>query len=90
MVIPRYTFTGNSLNMIEIMRGNEPIYDAIFTTGVNALLSTYIADSYIRQRISRNVNAFMLKEIPVPRDEAAIRRLGRMALPLFGGVERPR
>lgn len=44
-----------------------------------------IADFYIRQRIAKNVNAFILKDLPVPRDEKALRELGQLALPLYQG-----
>ena len=35
--------------------------------------------------MAKHVNAFILKELPVPRDEASLRLLGDLALPLFAG-----
>ena len=42
---------------------------------------------YIRLRIAKNVSAFILKSLPVPRDYAAVKELGRMAMPLYDGDE---
>lgn len=42
---------------------------------------------YIRQRIAKNVSAFILKMLPVPRDLSIIKELGRLSLPLFAGME---
>ena len=59
----------------------------MLVAGVNALLSSMVADFYIRLRIAKNVNAFILKSLPAPRDLALIEKLGRLALPLHSEDE---
>lgn len=86
-IVPRGTFCGNSLNQALVLDAGEPTTDAALLAGVNAIMSSYCADMYIRQRIAKNVSAFILKSLPVPRDIEAIKELGRMSLPLFAGME---
>lgn len=86
-VVPRGTFCGNSLNQALIMLGDEQTQDNTLIAGLNVILSSFCADMYIRQRIAKNVSAFILKTLPVPRDLELIRELGRLSLPLFAGME---
>ena len=44
------------------------------------------ADFYVRLRSAKNVSAFIVRSVPVPRDIPAIRKLGRLALPLYLGA----
>ena len=82
-ILPRGCFTGNSLNVIEVMGCDPKDYELI--SGVNAVLSSMTADFYIRQRIAKNVNAFILKDLPMPRDEKVLRELGQLAMSLYQG-----
>lgn len=82
-VLPRGCFTGNSLNVIEVMGCDPKDYELV--SGINAVLSSMVADFYIRQRIAKNVNAFILKDLPMPRDEKTLRELGQLAMPLYQG-----
>lgn len=85
-VLPRGTFVGNSLNLLELKsEGLEVDYPLV--SGVNVVLSSTAADFFIRQRIAKNVNAFMVKELPVPRDVERIRALGESALGLYSGPD---
>lgn len=84
-VLPRGSFAGNSLNMADIHGIMEDDYEAL--SGLNTVFSSTIADFTVRLRIAKNVNAFIVKGIPVPRDIQGIRRIGRMALPLYAGIE---
>lgn len=85
-VIPRGVFTGNSLNLIEILNSQrEVIVSPKTIAGLNAILSSMTADFYIRLRIAKNVNAFIVQSLPVPRDTKWIEELGELALPLFQG-----
>ena len=40
----------------------------------------------MRLRSAKNVSAFIVRSVPVPRDIPAIRKLGRLALPLYLGA----
>lgn len=82
-VLSRGCFTGNSLNVIEVMGCDPKDYELI--SGVNAVLSSMVADFYIRQRIAKNVNAFILKDLPMPRDEKTLHELGQLSMPLYQG-----
>lgn len=85
-VLPRGTFVGNSLNLLELKsEGLEVDYPLV--SGVNVVLSSTAADFFIRQRIAKNVNAFIVKELPVPRDVERIRSLGESALGLYSGPD---
>lgn len=87
-VLPRGSFTGNSLGLIEVQHKDEvQTENNVLVAGVNALLSSMVADFYIRLRIAKNVNAFILKSLPAPRDLALIEKLGRLALPLHSEDE---
>lgn len=85
-ILPRGTFVGNSLNLIEI-QGEQTEQDYPILSGLNVVMSSTVADFFIRQRIAKNVNAFMVKELPVPRDLEKIRELGQSALGLYSGLE---
>lgn len=87
-VIPRGSFTGNSLGLIEVQYSDAvEIDNNVLVAGVNALLSSMVADFYIRLRIAKNVNAFILKSLPAPRDLRLVERLGHLALPLHAEDE---
>ncbi len=86
-VVPRGTFCGNSLNQALVMLNQEKATDITLIAGLNAVFSSFCADMYIRQRIAKNVSAFILKMLPVPRDLSIIKELGRLSLPLFAGME---
>ena len=86
-ILPRGVFAGNTLNLAEIVLDSSPTLESEIISGINVIFSSFIADFFIRQRISRHVNAFILKSLPVPRDVEAIRELGRLALPLYCGEE---
>lgn len=82
-IVPRGVFTGNSLNMIEVSGIDKNDYSVL--SGINVVLSSTTADFYVRQRIAKHVSAFILKELPMPRDLEAIRELGELAMPLYEG-----
>ena len=82
-IIPRGVFTGNTLNLIEIFGIDQADNNAL--SGINAILSSMIADFYVRQRMAKHVSAFILVELPMPRDINAIRKIGNLALPLYEG-----
>ena len=85
-VLPRGAFTGNSLTVVDVLdQEGESISEPAIIAGVNALLSSVAADFYIRSRIAKNVNAFILRSLPAPRDYEWLQTLGRMSLPLFQG-----
>lgn len=84
-VLPRGVFTGNSLNVADIQGVAEDDYEVV--SGLNTVLSSTVADFSVRLRIAKNVNAFIIKGTPVPRDLDRIRRIGRMAMPLYTGME---
>lgn len=84
-VVPRGAFVGNTLNLVELKSGDAVVKDSVLIAGLCALLSSHVCDFYVRQRMAKHVNAFILKELPVPRDEASLRLLGDLALPLFAG-----
>ena len=87
MVIPRFVFTGNTLWMIDVILSELSTSDAVILSGVNAILSSFVPDYYIRLRMAKHVSAFILKETPVPDNIDTLRELGELALPLFAGVE---
>ncbi len=82
-VIPRGAFVGNTLNLIELQGDFVGDYEII--AALDAILSSTTPDFYVRQRMAKHVSAFILKELPLPRDLEAIREIGKMALPLFEG-----
>lgn len=84
-VLPRGSFVGNTLNLIEILIDGKPSRDNELTSGINAVLSSFIADFYVRQRMAKHVSAFILKALPLPRQTEVIRELGSMAMPLYQG-----
>ena len=81
-VLPPYVFTGNSLNVLRL-EGIE--ITASFVAGVMTVLTSFVLDYVIRQRVSTNINAFYIRELPFIRDEKTIDELGELALPLFTG-----
>ena len=85
-VVPRGTFCGNSLNQALVIYDNKQTTDFSLLAGIDVILSSFCADMYIRQRIAKNVSAFILKSLPIPRDLEVIKELGRMSLPLFAGM----
>lgn len=85
-ILPRGCFAGNSLRLIELVCDKE-IDHSIVLSGVNAILSSFICDFYIRQRIALHVSTFILRTLPVPRDLDVICQLGEMALPLYAGED---
>lgn len=82
-VLPRGCFVGNSLNLVELHGCDPKDYEII--SGISSLLSSMTADFYVRQRMAKHVSAFILKELPLPRDEETLRELGRLAMPLYQG-----
>lgn len=85
-ILPRGCFAGNSLRLIELVCDKENKH-FIVLSGLNAILSSFVCDFYIRQRIALNVSTFILKTLPVPRDLDVICQLGEMALPLYAGED---
>ena len=88
-VLPKGVFTGNTLSVLKLHCG-EDINEAdehCLISGLNVVLSSMTADFYVRQRIAKHVSAFILKNLPVPRDTVALKRLGAMAMPLYAGEE---
>ena len=86
-VIPRGVFCGNSLYEAQVYQDGQLSFDNALMSGINVVLSSFSADICIRIRGSMNVNAFMVKAVPVPRDVELIRSLGQMALPLYDSDE---
>lgn len=84
-VIPKGVFVGNSINLFNVDAGSLFSYKLL--SGINAVLSSMTADFYIRQRIAKNVNAFIVKDLPFPRELSEVERLGELALPLYSGHE---
>ncbi len=84
-VIPRAAFVGNTLNLIEVQ--GDLVNDYEIVAALDAILSSTVPDFYVRQRMAKHVSAFILKELPLPRDLEAIRGIGKMALPLFEGED---
>lgn len=62
------------------------VSDPELLSGLNVILSSLCADFYVRLRSAKNVSAFIVRSVPVPRDIPAIRKLGRLALPLYLGA----
>lgn len=85
-VIPPQVFCGNALNAAEIIFKGKTVSDPELLSGVNVILSSLCADFYVRLRSAKNVNAFIVRSVPVPRDIPAIMKLGRLALPLYLGA----
>ncbi len=93
-ILPRGVFTGNSLNLLEVhtQHSDNSECGATITgpeiiSGINMLLSSFCADFYVRQRMAKHVSAFILKELPCPRDLQVIKDLGKMALCLYIGED---
>ena len=86
-IIPRGRFTGNSLNFADTYIGSTNTDDSFILSGLNAIMSSMCADFYVRQRIAKNVNAFIVSSIPVPRRINELRELGEKAMPLYQGDE---
>lgn len=96
-IVPRGVFCGNALNQAMVHFGQKTVINGKLITnvtndyeiisGINVILSSFSADVYIRLRIAKNVSAFILKSLPVPRDYETIRELGRLAMPLYEGEE---
>lgn len=84
-VIPKGVFVGNSINLFSIYAGT--LYSYKLLSGINVVLSSMTADFYIRQRIAKNVNAFIVKDLPFPRELSEVECLGALALPLYSGHE---
>ena len=84
-VMPRGSFFGNSLNAIECINNGNSVTDYSIIAGVNVVLSSFVADFFIRQRIAKNVNAFILQALPLPRDIDVITKLGILSMPLYEG-----
>lgn len=82
-LLPRYVFCGNSINLIEIQKYNS----YFLTSGITSVLNSLTIDYLIRFRVSANVNAFYIKQIPLIRDTEKVEALGRDALPLFYGKD---
>ncbi len=85
-VIPPRVFCGNALNAAEIIYKGKMVSDPELLSGLNVILSSLCADFYVRLRSAKNVSAFIVRSVPVPRDIPAIRKLGRLALPLYLGA----
>ncbi|MGB8345805.1 MAG: DNA methyltransferase, partial [Ktedonobacteraceae bacterium] len=69
-VLPAYTFAGNSLivsRRIDPGDGNHEIIDDSQMLFVTAVMNSYIADYFIGQKISANLNMFYIYQLPVPR-----------------------
>lgn len=76
------------MGLIEVQHKDDvDTENNVLVAGVNALLSSMVVDFYIRLRIAKNVNAFILKSLPAPRDLALVEELGRLSLPLHYGDE---
>lgn len=85
-ILPRGCFVGNSLNLVELVC-DKGIDHSLVLSGLNVLFASFVCDFYIRQRIAKNVNAFIVKTLPVPRDLDVICQLGEMAMPLYAGED---
>lgn len=83
-VLPRGVFAGNSLRLLEVFGNNS---DNILVSGLNVVLSSFIVDFIVRMRIAKNVSPFIIKQLPIPRDEKTVRKLGELALPLYQGED---
>ena len=86
-VVPRGSFVGNTLNICEVIEAGEAAVEPALVSGINAVLSSMSADFYVRQRMAKHVNAFILKELPLPREPEVVRQLGELALPLYLGED---
>lgn len=83
-VIPRGCFAIDSLYLIENVPSEDP-QDFKLISGINVVLSSFVCDMFVRNRIAKNVNAFILESIPFPSTDDVIRQLGEMAMPLYQG-----
>lgn len=79
-VLPRGVFVGNTLTLIKLS-----IEDNLFISGINAVLSSLSADFFVRQKMAKHVSAFILKTLPLPRNNEYIRKIGYDAMPLYCG-----
>lgn len=86
-ILPRGVFTGNSLYLADLLIANNLTYEPVLLSGFNAVMSSFLADFYIRQRIAKNVSSFIVKELPIVQDVETIKLLGEMALPLYSGED---
>ena len=59
--------------------------DNLFISGINAVLSSLSADFFVRQKMAKHVSAFILKTLPLPRNNEYIRKIGYDAMPLYCG-----
>ncbi len=82
-ILPKYIFCGNSINLIDLQ--NYISYSLL--SGITTLINSLVIDYLIRFRVSANVNAFYIKQIPMIRDTEKVEELGREALPLFYGKD---
>lgn len=80
-MLPRFVFVGNSLNLIDVGINN------VQKIGLLSILNSLTLDYLIRARVSSNVNAFYVKELPVPKDLPSLEELGRLATALIYGRE---
>ena len=61
-VLPPGVFCGNSLLVAKhgCLKGDDML-------AIVAMLNSFIMDSFLRQRVSQNINMFYLYQLPVPR-----------------------
>ena len=83
-ILPRGVFTGNSLNLIDI---NNIKFTNVQLVGLITYLNSVTLDYIMRSRVSTNINAFYVKELPVPRNISYLEELGKLAMPLIYGRE---
>jgi hypothetical protein len=61
-VLPHHVVCGNSLLVTKEGCLKPPV-----SLAVAALLNSFIADCFLRQRVSQNINMFFLYQLPIPR-----------------------
>lgn len=86
-VLPPFIFTGNSILLMDVIGTESTDQPYILMSGINTILSSFVADFIIRSRVATNISSSFVKEIPVPRNKEEIMRLGEMALPLYKGED---
>ena len=79
-LIPPAVFCGNTLNLIEL--DSLSIKEQV---GLVAMMNALTPDFLLRCRVSTHINAFYIKQLPIPRDRTVLQSLGNLAQPLLVG-----
>lgn len=81
-ILPPFVFCGNSVNLL-----NLPKIGLVAQMGIVCILNSLVVDYLLRFRVSTNVNAFYVKQLPIPRENAMLTSLGELSKPLFSGKD---